>query len=145
MRWAVTGYQLAITIGLLLASVVNNSTQKRTDSGAYLIPIALQFAWALIIAVGLLFLPESPRWYVKRGKQDMAAKSLAFLNSTTVDAFIVQTELAEITANLEMELSHGNGGYRECFQRNERKHFTRVAVGATLQALQQLTGINFSE
>jgi hypothetical protein len=42
----VAGYQFAITIGLLLAACVVYSTQNRTDSGSYRIPIAIQFLWA---------------------------------------------------------------------------------------------------
>ena len=40
----VCGYQFCITIGLLLASVVDNSTMDRLDSGAYRIPISIQSA-----------------------------------------------------------------------------------------------------
>ena len=58
----VSGYQFCITIGLLLASVVDHSTMNRLDSGAYRIPISIQFAWALILSTGLFLLPESPRW-----------------------------------------------------------------------------------
>jgi SP family sugar:H+ symporter-like MFS transporter len=42
----VSGYQFAITIGLLLASCVCYATQNRRDTGSYRIPIAIQFAWA---------------------------------------------------------------------------------------------------
>jgi SP family sugar:H+ symporter-like MFS transporter len=53
IRGVIVGsYQLAITIGLLLAAIVNNSTKLRNDSGSYRIPIAVQFLWALILMVG---------------------------------------------------------------------------------------------
>ena len=59
---AVGAYQFSITLGLLLAACVNFATQNIHDSGAYRIPIALQFAWALMLGIGLLFMPRSPRW-----------------------------------------------------------------------------------
>lgn len=53
IRGTIVGaYQLAITIGLLLAAIVNNATKDRNDSGSYRIPIAVQFAWSLILVVG---------------------------------------------------------------------------------------------
>ena len=33
------------------AAVVNNSTHKRYDTGSYRIPIAVQFAWALVLII----------------------------------------------------------------------------------------------
>ena len=86
IRGTIVGsYQLAITIGLLLASVVDNSTKNRDDTGSYRIPIAVQFAWALILFFGMLLLPETPRMWIKRGKPERAAKSLSTLRRLDVD------------------------------------------------------------
>lgn len=53
IRGTIVGaYQLAITIGLFLAAIVNNGTKDYTNSGSYRIPIALQFLWSLILVVG---------------------------------------------------------------------------------------------
>jgi SP family sugar:H+ symporter-like MFS transporter len=53
VRGTIVGaYQLAITIGLFLAAIVNNGTQHRNDSGSYRIPIAIQFLWSLILVTG---------------------------------------------------------------------------------------------
>ncbi|KAJ3481981.1 hypothetical protein NLJ89_g12168 [Agrocybe chaxingu] len=71
----VAGYQFCITVGLLLASCVVYATQDREDTGQYRIPIAIQFAWGLILGIGLFFLPESPRYYVKRGNPEAARLS----------------------------------------------------------------------
>lgn len=50
IRGAIVGcYQWAITIGLLLAAIVNNATKDRNDTGSYRIPVAVQFAWAIIL------------------------------------------------------------------------------------------------
>lgn len=69
----VSGYQFCITIGILLANCVVYATQNRLDTGSYRIPIAIQFLWAIILGVGLFILPESPRFYVKKGKHHSIA------------------------------------------------------------------------
>lgn len=90
----VAGYQFCITIGLMLASCVDYGTQNRIDSGSYRIPIAIQFAWAIILGVGIACLPESPRYYVKRGRVDAAITSLAKLRGQPRDSEYVQQEVS---------------------------------------------------
>ncbi|KAF2771948.1 general substrate transporter [Teratosphaeria nubilosa] len=141
IRGTIVGaYQLAITIGLLLAAIVDHSTANRNDTGSYRIPIAVQFAWALILFFGMLVLPETPRMYIKRGRSEQAAKSLARLRRLDVDHPALVEELSEITANHEYELSLGKPSYLDCFKGTLGK---RLATGCLLQALQQLTGVNF--
>ncbi|KAF2705335.1 high affinity glucose transporter RGT2 [Pleomassaria siparia CBS 279.74] len=141
IRGAIVGcYQLAITIGLLLAAIVDNSTKDRNDSGSYRIPIAVQFAWAIVLFIGCIFLPETPRYLIKRGKPEKAAKSLSKLRRLDVEHPALLEELAEITANHEYELSLGKATYLDCFKGNLGK---RLATGCLLQSLQQLTGVNF--
>lgn len=141
IRGTVVGaYQLAITIGLLLASIVGNATKNRNDTGSYRIPIAVQFAWAIILFGGLLFLPETPRYYIKKNKHEKAARSLSRLRRLPVDDPAIVDELSEIVANHEYEMSLGKSSIVDCFKGNLGK---RLATGCGLQALQQLTGVNF--
>lgn len=136
----VGSYQLAITIGLLLASIVDNATHNRQDTGCYRIPIAVQFAWAIILVVGMAVLPETPRYHIKRNNLPGAAKALAKIRRLNEDDTAVVEELAEIQANHEYEQSLGKATYADCFKGNLLK---RLLTGCLLQSLQQLTGINF--
>jgi len=147
----VSGYQFCITIGILLASCVDYGTQNRTDTGSYRIPIAIQMLWALILGTGLFFLPESPRFFVKRGNIDAAANSLARLRGQSRDSAYVQQELAEIVANHEYELQvMPQGSYfsswANCFKgglSRPSSNLRRTILGTSLQMMQQWTGINF--
>ncbi|KAI9810820.1 MAG: hypothetical protein M1827_006027 [Pycnora praestabilis] len=148
----VSGYQFCVTIGLLLASCVDYATQNRNDTGSYRIPIAVQFLWAIILAIGLALLPESPRYFVKRGKLDKAAASLARVRGQPIDSEYVQAELAEIVANHEYELQVVPQGtyissWANCFKgglfRTGSSNLRRTILGTSLQMMQQWTGINF--
>lgn len=141
IRGVIVGsYQFAITIGLLLAAIVDNATKDRKDTGSYRIPIAVQFAWSLVLIIGMLILPETPRFLIKQGKPEKAAKSLAKIRRLPIDHAAIQDELGEIQANHEYELSLGKSSYIDCFR---GKVLKRLLTGCLLQALQQLTGINF--
>ncbi|EPQ30764.1 uncharacterized protein PFL1_01665 [Pseudozyma flocculosa PF-1] len=146
-RWirgtVVSGYQWAITIGLFIASLANNGTKDRTNSSSWRIPVGIQLVFSLILSAMFIVLPESPRWLVKRGNHAGAAKSLARLNSTDSDDPLVRSELSVIQTNLDIELTHGNGTYVDCFKANDRKYLLRSMTGIWLQAWQQLTGVNF--
>jgi sugar porter (SP) family MFS transporter len=141
IRGAIVGaYQWAITIGLLVAAVVDNSTHLRNDTGSYRIPIAVQFAWSTILIVGMLLLPETPRFLIKRGHMDKAANALGRLRRLPGNHEAVQEELAEVQAIHEHEMTLGKAGYIDCFRGGMLK---RQLTGMGIQALQQLTGINF--
>ncbi|KAI0452268.1 general substrate transporter [Xylaria acuta] len=147
----VSGYQFCITIGLLLASAIDYATQNRNDSGSYRIPIALQMVWALVLAGGLSFLPESPRFYVRTGELDRAADSLSRLRGQDVESDFIKDELAEIVANHEHErLLISEGGYwstwRICVRgslKDGSSNFRRTILGTSLQMMSQWTGVNF--
>lgn len=123
------------------------ATENRDDSGSYRIPIAIQFLWALILGTGLIFLPDSPRFYVKKGRLVDAAKALARVRGQPVDSPYIQEELAEIVANHEYEQTvipqtSYIGGWTNCFKGSIFKgnsNSRRTVVGILLQMFQQLT------
>merc|ERR1712000_244628 len=147
----VSGYQFAITIGIMLASIVCNFTQDRPDSGSYRIPIGLQFAWGIILAVGLFLLPESPRYFVKRGNLDKARDVLVRLRGQSPTSQFIEIELAEIVANAEIEAaamptSSWFLSWKACFTGSlweAKSNLRRTILGTSLQMMQQWTGVNF--
>lgn len=141
----VAGYQFCITIGILLASVVVYATEGRKNTSAYRIPIAIQFAWALILGGGLVFLPDSPRYFVKRGWLERAANSLSRLRGQPVDSEYIQNELAEIVANEEYERSLIPptgliGSWAQCFKGSlwvQKSNLRRTILGTSMQMMKQ--------
>ena len=157
----VSGYQWMITIGLLIAAVVANATKDRNDALSYQIPIFLQFIWAAILAGGLALLPEvslayyrcfattmlmlfvrqSPRWLIMRGRDEQAQKALAFLLASPIESEAVNAEFSEIAANLHHERSLGSISYIDCFRNGPARNGLRMWTGIGIQTLQQLTGV----
>ncbi|EME42886.1 hypothetical protein DOTSEDRAFT_72356 [Dothistroma septosporum NZE10] len=147
----VAGYQFCVTLGLLIAACVNYAVENRTDTGSYRIPIGIQFAWGLILGGGLLFLPDSPRYFVKRGRVEKARNALARLRGQASDSEYIESELAEIVANEEYERSiiPAGGwfqGWANCFSGSVFKsnsNLRKTILGTSLQMMQQWTGVNF--
>lgn len=138
----VCAYQLSITFGLLGASIVNIATQHLENAAAYRIPMGLQLTWACVLAVGILVLPETPRYLIKRGLKEEAALSLSRLRRLDITHPALVEELGEIQANHDYELTLGPDSYRDIFLGSPHLG-RRTLTGCGLQMLQQLTGINF--
>ncbi|CAI7645801.1 unnamed protein product [Penicillium glandicola] len=147
----ISGYQFCVTIGLMLAACVDYATENRTDSGSYRIPIALQMLWAVILAGGLFMLPESPRFYIRKGQKDKARAVLARVRGQPEDSHYVENELNEIDANNQYEMmAIPQGGYfttwLSCFKGSlwhPNSNIRRTILGTSLQMMQQWTGVNF--
>lgn len=138
----VCAYQLSITLGLLAASGVNIITYQMPGAAAYRIPMGLQLTWACILSLGLLVLPETPRFLIKSGQKDAAALSLSRLRRLDITHPALVEELAEIQANHEYEMALGPDTYKAIFFGNPHLG-RRTLTGCGLQMLQQLTGVNF--
>src|SRR6187399_358590 len=138
----VCAYQLSITMGLLIASIVNILTSNIDGAAAYRIPMGLQLSWACVLALGLLVLPETPRYLIKRGHKEAAALSLSRLRRLDITHPALVEELAEIEANHEYELALGPDTYKDIIFGHPHLG-RRTLTGCCLQMLQQLTGVNF--
>lgn len=138
----VSCYQLFITLGILVAYLINFGTEADRTSRAWKLPMGIGFIWPVIMGVGILFLRESPRWEYRRGKIDSARKTVAMSYSVPEDHPEVTREIKEIKEKLDAEQAGGGKHpWYEIF--TGPKMLYRTLLGITLQALQQLTGANF--
>ncbi|KAI5952556.1 SNF3 [Candida jiufengensis] len=138
-------YQWAITWGLLIASAICQGTRRMTNSGSYRIPVGVQFLWALILTTGMLFLPESPRYYVQKDNLQKALEALCKLRRLPADDDDLIEELVEIKANYDYERSFGKTTILDCFRSGGGRHKQglRMLTGVGVQFFQQCSGVNF--
>lgn len=82
------------------------------------LPFILQWIWPVPLAIAAYFAPESPWNAVRRGKIDMARKSLMQLYQDTPDKeHIVDSTLAYIRYTTELEDSETSGAsFLDCFR-----------------------------
>lgn len=138
----VASYQLCVTIGIFLAACVNQGTHKRNDSGSYRIPIAVQFLWSLILGGLMIWLPETPRFFVRKGDEVAAKESLSRLRRLPVDHPELIEEYDDIKAAFDFEAQFGKSSWAQLLT-TKNQQFKRLMTGVWLQAFQQLTGVNF--
>jgi len=128
--WQVSLFQLAITVGILVAYLVDYAFAA---SEAWRWMLGLAVVPGLLLGAGMLYLPETPRWLAKHADMAVARGVLAKIRGTES----VEAELAEIQATLAVSEAHGT--WSELLAPAVR-HALLIGIG--LAVFQQVTGIN---
>jgi MFS family permease len=103
--------------------------------------IAIQFAWAVIMVAGMIWLPETPRHLCAKGRHEQAKASLSRV--TALSGEELEREYQVLKEGLEAEAAGSSTSYLELFGRGPQRMWLRTLTGILIQACQQLTGINF--
>lgn len=144
----VTFYQLAITIGILVAYCSNLAIQRHatTSGGAqegWLHWLFVTEYWRGMFLVGvvpaaaffalLAFVPESPRWLARFGQQTAALHILEKINGNKDEA------ATELKAILAVSADQANGGIRSLLK---PPLLQLLVMACVLTAFSQFSGIN---
>lgn len=126
----VTMNQMAIVTGIVLSYFVNWCLSGFGES-SWRWMFASAAAPSLAFFIALLFIPESPRWLLRNGRESEAIDIL----KRTGDPASAAAQAAEIRASLAEE----TGSFRELLEPRLRKPLT---IAVLIAVLSQITGIN---
>ncbi|KAJ9189357.1 hypothetical protein P3X46_000664 [Hevea brasiliensis] len=76
------GFQMAITIGILAANLINYGTAKIEGGWGWRVSLALAAVPAIMISVGSVFLPDTPNSILERGHPEKAREMLKKIRGT---------------------------------------------------------------
>ncbi|KAI5782906.1 hexose carrier protein [Pyronema domesticum] len=105
-------------------------------------PVAIQLIPAAIVFCFIMFLPESPRWLIKKGKFEEGVFNLCALRGLPEDDPALVEERDAIFASFEAQKSEAPFQLKELFQQGNTQTFRRVCLAFFIQSAQQLSGIN---
>ncbi len=121
--------QLAITIGIMVSYFITYYFTGTECSWRWMFAIGL--IPAILLSLGMMFLPESPRWLVKQGQKEKAIEVLKYLRGTSS----VEHEVNEIEQSLNVRKAR----FFEVFSPWVRPV---LLLGFMLGFLQQATGVS---
>ncbi|KAG1897588.1 general substrate transporter [Suillus fuscotomentosus] len=124
-----------IVVGVTIAFFVNWS------SAQWRVPIALQLVFEIIMVTCIGFLPESPRWLVKRGRNAEAMAVISAMEDKPLSDPEVQRTYYGIREAVAVEAS-SQGSLRELTTGGPSQNFRRTVIAVVYMMMQQLTGIN---
>ncbi|TFY81164.1 hypothetical protein EWM64_g2848 [Hericium alpestre] len=132
--------QWSITWGILLQYFVEFGCSYIDGVASFRIPWGLQMIPAIILSIGMLFFPESPRWLIDHERVDEAHQILADLHGGgDLNHELVLLELEEIKDQVQFERTEGAKSYLDLLKPGIVR---RVGMGASLQMWSQLSGMN---
>ncbi|KAA8535287.1 hypothetical protein F0562_030290 [Nyssa sinensis] len=126
-------FQLATTLGIFTANMINFGTEKLRPWG-WRLSLGLAAAPALLMTVGGIFLPETPNSLIERGSKEKGKEVLQKIRGTEN----VHAELQDIidASELANSIKHP---FRNIFERRNRPQLVMAIFMPTFQIL---TGIN---
>lgn len=163
----VSFYQFATILGIMLSFWVGycsnfiGGTGEGQTNLAWRLPSIIQGIPAVALAIGIWFMPFSPRWLVKVGRDEEAKKTMAWMRKLPVEHELVQIEYLEIKAESVFEkrvferdfpklaakpksaFIEQFAQYASCF--NSVDNIKRVLTGFFIMFFQQWSGIDASK
>ena len=114
--------QLLITIGIAAAYFIAYASIGLSGSIAWRVPFIVQALVGVVLAIGLFFVPFSPRWLMQKGREAEALETLWKLRNVDITDSsgmnLVSLELAEIRTDIQFnERVRQSTSYVEIFHR----------------------------
>ncbi|KAI5364563.1 Putative major facilitator, sugar transporter, major facilitator superfamily [Septoria linicola] len=131
-----------ITLGIMISYWLNYGFWFVTSHGSFQwrLPLGFQIFFAVLLILGILAFPESPRWLLKHNKTEEAAEIMGRLEDAEPDSEQVQRDIKEI--NEINRMTSGRLTWKEFFSNGREMNGWRAAAACLSQAFQQIGGIN---
>jgi len=131
--WLVSMFQLLITVGILAAYLSDNAIADNNNLECWRPMLWVGVIPAVILFTGMIFMPETPRWLMNKGRDEQARKILDRIE----DPAYIDSSIAAMKK--EMAIDSGQQGIKVIFKPWLRNALI-IAVG--IMFFQQFVGIN---
>ncbi|CAE7226471.1 unnamed protein product [Rhizoctonia solani] len=148
MRGFLTGMtQFMIGMGFLVANCkcrhwVGYGCQYLNTDAQWRVPLAIQIVPAVLLLLGMFFLPFSPRWLIEKGRNEEALKVIQRLHGNKENAEFIKLEFAEMLEQIKYEKANMSSKLSDLWA--TKPMLRRTLTGMGIQICCQFTGINVS-
>jgi len=157
IRGQLTGmFEIAYQIGAVIGFWINYGVGVNipaSSTASWRIPMAVQLIPGGMLAIGTVFLKESPQFLIRKGKREQGIASLCYLRKLPEDATYIQEELEMIDSRIADELAvagegrgvwgYVKGAFRELALPGIRNRIVLVFCMFMLQNFSGANAINY--
>ncbi|OAL35446.1 hypothetical protein AYO20_05296 [Fonsecaea nubica] len=134
-------FQFMQSCSQLVGSGITQGTESISTTASYRIPMGLLALLPLVMLVGLIFIPESPVWYIRRGQSEKAAKALMKINRS-MPGYTPDDDIAAFNDMVETErLREATTSWMSLLRDPIERRKLIYSCGAMVA--QQINGIQF--
>ncbi len=126
-------FQLLITIGILVSYLSDLLFANNYDLSSWRPMFYVGVIPGLILFIGMLFLPETPRWLMSKGREEEGRRILKKIEEPS----LVETSIRQMKEDIEKAKSRAT--FREVFKPWLR---TALMIAVGIMFFQQFVGIN---
>lgn len=140
-RGAIVGLSIVlIDAASVLASGINWALSTNLSQFSFRFPVGLQIAFPAVIALALLFVDDSPTFYLTKSQDDRALQSLRSIRHGYSDAEVAG-EFAALKAQAELRREEVNVPWTHIFKGTDLR---RTLLSLSIGNMQQVSGIAFA-
>jgi len=132
--------QFMIVIGFLAANWVGYGCIFFDSDAQWRVPLSVQVLPAVLLFVGMFFLPYSPRWLIEKGRNEEALKVIKALHGNRSNQEFIEGEFAEMIEQIKYEKEHLTANISDLWKTGPMRR--RTLTGIAIQLMTQSTGIN---
>ncbi|KAM6502998.1 General substrate transporter [Amanita muscaria] len=141
--------QFSIVLGVVFGFWTGFFTRSVAGSFSWRIPLAIQIIPGIILALGCIYLPPSPRLLVLQGRYDEALQSLAKLRGVSIELLEMKVEASLVQrlnflhdADTDTNKSGLMSEWKAWNRLFSPKYRERTLIGVLIMFFQQWSGIN---
>lgn len=138
-------FEIASQGGGMLGFWINYATDQIVANDAktqWIVPLAIQLVPGVLLFVGMMFCPESPRWLAKGDNYESAERVLTMIRGLPSDHSYIRHEMGEIRTQIEQRSTTKMSKTAKAKKLFQKGVWNRLGIGLALMFLQSFTGVN---
>ncbi|QPG75790.1 hypothetical protein FOA43_003151 [Brettanomyces nanus] len=131
----------AVAVGTFIAYWVDFGLSYVSNSASWRFPISLQIIFATVVLIGIIGLPESPRWLIAKGRLNEACYIISQTEDLPPDDDEIIAEISAIRDAVD-RFDSSQMSLTQLIKGGKHQYLRRILLGASGQFFQQFTGCN---